>query len=65
MGALPARFRRSRVLVVGCGDIGLRVAALLKDKLTVRALSSQRVRAPTLPSQCRRSACYIRRRDGD
>jgi len=48
LGALPARFRRSRVLVVGCGDIGLRVAALLKDKLTVRALSSQRVRVPTL-----------------
>jgi len=48
LGALPARFRRSRVLVVGCGDIGLRVAALLAGKLTVRALSSQRVRVPTL-----------------
>ncbi|MDH4479425.1 MAG: SDR family oxidoreductase [Rhodoferax sp.] len=48
LGALPARFRRSRVLVVGCGDIGLRVAALLADKLTVRALSSQRVRVPLL-----------------
>ena len=48
LGALPARFRRSRVLVVGCGDIGLRVAALLAGKLTVRALSSQRVRVPAL-----------------
>ena len=48
LGALPARFRRSRVLVVGCGDIGLRVAALLAGKLTVRALSSQRVRVSTL-----------------
>ena len=48
LGALPARFRRSRVLIVGCGDIGLRVAALLAGKLTVRALSSQRVRAPIL-----------------
>ncbi len=48
LGALPARFRRSRLLVVGCGDIGLRVAALLVGKLTVRALSSQRVRAPVL-----------------
>ena len=48
LGALPARFRRSRLLVVGCGDIGLRVAALLAGKLTVRALSSQRVRVPAL-----------------
>lgn len=24
-GALPARFRRSRALIVGCGDVGLRV----------------------------------------
>ena len=48
LGALPARFRRSRVLIVGCGDIGLRVASLLSGKLIVRALSSQRVRAPEL-----------------
>lgn len=26
LGALPARFRRPRVLVVGCGDVGLRTA---------------------------------------
>ena len=26
MGALPARFRRERVLIVGCGDVGLRCA---------------------------------------
>ncbi len=26
MGALPARFRRQRLLIVGCGDVGLRVA---------------------------------------
>lgn len=31
LGALPARFRRPRVLIVGCGDVGLRAAqALLK-----------------------------------
>ena len=24
LGALPARFRRQRVLIVGCGDVGLR-----------------------------------------
>lgn len=26
-GALPARFRRTRILIVGCGDVGLRIAA--------------------------------------
>ncbi|WP_029463311.1 NAD-dependent epimerase/dehydratase family protein [Serpentinimonas barnesii] len=29
LGALPARFRRERMLIVGCGDVGLRCAALL------------------------------------
>jgi nucleoside-diphosphate-sugar epimerase len=45
---LPARFRRSRVLIVGCGDIGLRVAGLLAHKLTVRALTSQPARVAAL-----------------
>ncbi|MDA8446096.1 NAD-dependent epimerase/dehydratase family protein [Paracidovorax valerianellae] len=26
LGALPARFRRQRVLIIGCGDVGLRAA---------------------------------------
>ncbi len=26
LGALPARFRRQRILIIGCGDVGLRVA---------------------------------------
>lgn len=30
LGALPARFRRERVLVVGCGDVGLRCARELR-----------------------------------
>ena len=50
LGALPARFRRSRVLIVGCGDIGLRVAGLLAHKLTVRALTSQPARVAALRS---------------
>ncbi len=29
LGALPARFRRERVLIIGCGDVGLRVAGAL------------------------------------
>ncbi len=48
LGALPARFRRSRLLIVGCGDIGLRVAGLLAHKLTVRALTTQVARVPAL-----------------
>lgn len=44
LGALPARFRRPRVLVIGCGDVGLRVAAQLQ------APASQRVRLLALTS---------------
>ena len=29
LGALPARFRRERLLIVGCGDVGMRVALQL------------------------------------
>ena len=39
-GALPARFRRLRVLIVGCGDIGLRVAQALPARVQVLALTS-------------------------
>ncbi|HZY16558.1 MAG TPA: SDR family NAD(P)-dependent oxidoreductase, partial [Ramlibacter sp.] len=35
LGALPARFRRPRVLIVGCGDIGLRAARLLPAHVRV------------------------------
>ena len=45
-GALPARFRRQRVLVVGCGDIGLRVARVLQGPAT----STPRVRVLALTS---------------
>lgn len=48
LGALPARFRRPRILIVGCGDVGARVARQLQGKVTVRALTSQRARAPAL-----------------
>ena len=42
MGALPARFRRERVLIVGCGDVGKRAAAALGAgrRMTLRALTS-------------------------
>lgn len=47
LGALPARFRRERILVVGCGDVGLRVARELRGRVRLLALTSspQRVAA--------------------
>jgi nucleoside-diphosphate-sugar epimerase len=39
-GALPARFRRTRVLIVGCGDVGLRVAHALPARVRLLALTS-------------------------
>jgi nucleoside-diphosphate-sugar epimerase len=44
LGALPARFRRERVLIVGCGDIGLRAATILRARVQVLALTSSRER---------------------
>lgn len=40
LGALPSRFRRQRVLIVGCGDVGLRVARALGGRVRVLALTS-------------------------
>lgn len=48
MPALPARFRRERVLLVGCGDVGLRVASQLGARVRVLALTSQPSRAAEL-----------------
>jgi nucleoside-diphosphate-sugar epimerase len=48
LGALPSRFRRLRVLVVGCGDIGLRVARRLPARVQVLGLTSSPGRMPQL-----------------
>lgn len=48
LGALPARFRRQRVLVVGCGDVGLRVAQALLPQVRLLALTSSPQRVPEL-----------------
>lgn len=48
LGALPGRFRRSRVLLVGCGDVGLRVARLLPPRVRILALTSTPARVPAL-----------------
>jgi nucleoside-diphosphate-sugar epimerase len=48
LGALPARFRRQRLLIVGCGDVGLRVARQLPAGSRVLALTSSAARQPEL-----------------
>ena len=47
-GALPARFRRARVLIVGCGDVGLRVAQVLSGRVRLLALTSSAQRTDEL-----------------
>ena len=53
--ALPARFRRARVLIVGCGDVGQRIATQLQGGAPLRshgprvlALTSSAVKAQSL-----------------
>lgn len=48
---MPSRFRRSRVLVVGCGDVGLRFARELPRRVRVLALTSTPARVPALRAQ--------------
>lgn len=48
LGALPARFRRRRVLVLGCGDIGLRTLAALTRTAQVTVLTQARDRLADL-----------------
>jgi nucleoside-diphosphate-sugar epimerase len=59
LGALPRRFRRERVLIVGCGDVGLRAARALRPQVRLLALT---------PSPSRRDAlreCGITPLTGD
>jgi nucleoside-diphosphate-sugar epimerase len=51
LGALPARFRRERVLIVGCGDVGLRVARLLRNRVRLLGLTSSPDRRALLRQQ--------------
>lgn len=48
LGALPARFRRERVLIVGCGDVGIRVAKQLGQRVRVMGLTTQIERVASL-----------------
>ena len=51
LGALPARFRRERVLLIGCGDVGLRVAGQLRGRVRLLALTSSPDRVGALRAQ--------------
>lgn len=51
LGALPFRFRRQRVLIVGCGDVGLRAARVLPARVRVLALTSSPSRCAELRSR--------------
>ncbi len=48
---MPFRFRRERVLIVGCGDVGLRVARRLAPRVQLLALTSSAERVPLLRAQ--------------
>ena len=45
---LPTRFKRPTVLIVGCGDVGQRVARMLQGRWRVLALTSSQARVPAL-----------------
>lgn len=51
LGALPARFRRERILIVGCGDVGQRVARVLQPRVRLFALTSNTARVAPLRAQ--------------
>src|SRR2546423_3865488 len=48
MSFLSARFRRPTVLIVGCGDVGMRVVRLLRAHWRVLALTTSRERAAAI-----------------
>ena len=48
LGALPASFRRQRVLIIGCGDVGQRVARELSPRLKLMALTSSPEKMPAM-----------------
>jgi nucleoside-diphosphate-sugar epimerase len=48
MTSLSTAFKRPTLLIVGCGDVGLRVAGLLRGRYRLLALTSSAQRAPSL-----------------
>jgi nucleoside-diphosphate-sugar epimerase len=48
LGAQSRRFKQTRILIVGCGDVGLRVAKALPKHVRVLATTSSSARVPEL-----------------
>ncbi len=48
LASFPTRFKRPTLLIIGCGDVGLRVARLLSGQWRLLALTSSPQRAPAL-----------------
>ena len=48
MADRPTRFKRPVLLIVGCGDVGLRAARLLRGRWRLVALTSDAARVPAL-----------------
>jgi nucleoside-diphosphate-sugar epimerase len=48
MTSLSTAFKRPTLLIVGCGDVGMRVAGLLRGRYRLLALTSSAQRAPSL-----------------
>ncbi len=51
MGALPSRFRKERILIIGCGDVGQRAAKQLVGRNRVVALTSSPTKQADLRGQ--------------
>ncbi len=51
LGALPARFRRPRLLIVGCGDVGLRVAKALRTPTALARGASNSIATSAQPER--------------
>jgi len=48
LASLPTRFKRPSLMIIGCGDVGLRVVRLLRGRWHLLALTSSPQRAPEL-----------------
>ena len=59
LGALPARFRKPRLLIVGCGDVGQRVASMLNTNISANKSSqAQPLRVLALTSSADRIPAF-------
>ena len=59
LGALPARFRKPRLLIVGCGDVGQRVASILNTNISAnKSIQAQPFRVLALTTSADRIPAF-------